>query len=159
MSLTSQVIDPVHVPLHRCGMTTTTAPATIAGRSRSRTGTLLRTALRLDAAVTALNGAAYLLAAPLLGDLLGLPSALLRGVGAFLLAFAAAVWLVAARRPTSIPAARAVVGANLLWIAGSLVAVATGAGSPTTAGTVWTVLQAAVVAGFVALQLAGLRRR
>ena len=45
--------------------TTTTAPTT---------SSLLRLALRLDAVVTAANGAAYLLAAPLLYDLLGLPA-------------------------------------------------------------------------------------
>src|SRR5215217_7675811 len=50
---------------------------------------LLRLALRLDAVVTAANGAAYLLAAPLLGDLLGLPAGWLRGVGVFLLLFGA----------------------------------------------------------------------
>jgi hypothetical protein len=33
-----------------------------------------------------------------------------------------------------------------------------GVGSPTTAGTVWILLQAAVVAGFAALQTVGLRR-
>src|SRR5215217_5163508 len=56
---------------------------------------LLRLALRLDAVVTAANGAAYLLAAPLLGDLLGLPAGWLRGVGVFLLLFGAVVWAVA----------------------------------------------------------------
>ncbi|MGY1848291.1 MULTISPECIES: hypothetical protein [unclassified Blastococcus] len=122
-------------------------------------GDLLRPALRIDAVVTAANGAAYLLAAPLLDGPLGLPAGLLRGAGVFLLGYAAAVWLVAARRRPSTAAVEAVVGGNLLWAALSVVAVVAGWWSPTTLGAVWLVLQAAVVAGFAALQLLGLRRR
>ena len=125
--------------------TTTTAPAP-----------LLRLALRLDAVVSGLNGAAYLLAAAPLADLLGLDAGVLRGLGVFLLAFAAAVWLVA-DRPAP-PAVRTVVAGNALWAVGSLAAVATGLGSPTTLGAVWLVLQALVVAAFAALQATGLRR-
>ena len=128
-------------------MTTTTAPA------RS---SLLRLALRLDAVVTAANGAAYLLAAPLLADLLGLPAGWLRGVGVFLLLFSAVVWAVAARPAP--PAVGTVVAANVLWAAGSLVVAAVGVGSPTVVGTVWIGLQALVVAAFADLQVAGLRR-
>ena len=61
----------------------------------------LRTALKLDAVVTGANGAAYLVAAGPLEDLLGLSPALLRGIGAFLLLFSAAVWTVAARPQVS----------------------------------------------------------
>jgi hypothetical protein len=128
-------------------MTTTTAPAP---------ASLLRLALRLDAVVTGLNGAAYLLAASPLADLLGLPAGWLRGTGVFLLAYAAAVWLVGARPTPS--AVRTVVAANALWAAGSVVVVLAGLGSPTTVGAVWLVLQALVVAAFAVLQAAGLRR-
>ncbi|SDL78463.1 hypothetical protein SAMN05660642_00801 [Geodermatophilus siccatus] len=117
---------------------------------------LLRLALRLDAAVTAANGAAYLLAAPLLGDLLGLPAGWLRGVGVFLLLIGAVVCAVAAR-PTP-PAVGTVVAANVLWAVGSLVVAGTGVGGPTAVGAAWTVLQAVVVAAFAGLQVAGLRR-
>jgi hypothetical protein len=135
-------------------MTTSTAAPTSPLRRR-----LLRPALRLDAAVTGLNGAAYLVAAPLLDDLLGLSTGLLRAVGAFLLVFAVAVWFVGAGPRVSAAAVEAVIGANVLWTIGSLVAVVTGLGSPTAVGTAWLVVQAVVVAGFAALQLAGLRRR
>jgi hypothetical protein len=128
-------------------MTTTTSPAPTS---------LLRLALRLDAVVTGANGAAYLLAAPLLADLLGLPASWLRGVGAFLLLFGVAVWPVAARPART--AVEAVVAANALWVAGSVAVVLAGLGSPTTIGAVWLVLQAAVVAAFAVLQAAGLRR-
>jgi hypothetical protein len=125
-----------------------------AGHSRS----LLRTALQLDALVTGANGAAYLAAAGPLGDLLGLSPSLLRATGAFLLVFAALVWLVASRATISRPAVVAVVVANLLWAIESLVVAIAGWGSPTTGGTVWIVLQALVVAAFAGLQVTGLRR-
>lgn len=120
---------------------------------------LLRVALKLDAIVTGANGAAYLIAAGPLSDLLGLSPALLRGTGAFLLAFAAAVWITATRPTILRPAAYAIVAANALWAIGSVVAAIAGMGTPETVGTIWIVLQAIVVAGFAELQLAGLRRK
>ena len=127
-------------------MTTNTLPAL----------SLLRLALRADAVVSGLNGAAYLAVAGPLADLLGLPAGVLRGLGVFLLVYAAAVWLVG-ERPVA-PAVRAVIIGNLVWTAGSFVVVVTGLGSPTTIGAVWLVLQAVVVAVFAVLQRAGLRR-
>ena len=135
--------------------TTRTAPA---APPLTRAGGLLRLALGLDAVVTGANGAAYLLGASLLDGPLGLSPGLLRGVGAFLLVYAAAVWLVASRRPIPGPAVEAVIGANLLWAAGSVAAAVVGIGSLTGLGAAWLVLQAAVVAGFAAAQLVGLRR-
>jgi len=139
-------------------MTTSPAAAT-AARTQPRPDGLLRLALRLDAVVTGLNGAAYLAGAALLDDLLGLSTGLLRGAGVFLLGYAAAVWLVGSRTRPGTAVVEAVVVLNALWAVGSVVAVVTGFGSPTTVGAVWLVLQAAVVAGFAALQFAGLRRR
>lgn len=146
MALTCEVIDRLPPRTDRVGMTTTTTPAP----------SLLRLALRVDAVVSGLNGAAYLLLAGPLSDLLGLSAGVLRAVGIFLLVYAAAVWLVG-DRPAS-PAVRAVITGNLLWTVGSLAAVATDLGTPTTIGAVWLVLQAVVVAAFAVLQLAGLRR-
>jgi hypothetical protein len=51
---------------------------------------------------------------------------------------------------------RAVVEANLAWAVLSLVALALWL-TPSTAGTVWTVLQALTVAGFAAAQYVSLR--
>ena len=112
----------------------------------------LRTALKLDAIVTGANGAAYLVAAGPLEDLLGLSPALLRPTGAFLLLFSAAVWTVASRPQVSPSAALVVIALNALWAADSIAFLATGVADPTTAGAVWIVMQAAVVAGFAALQ-------
>ena len=137
-------------------MTTTAPPRRRLGLLRSDP---LRTVLRLDAVVTGVNGAAYLAAAPLLTDLLGVPSGMLRGIGAFLLAYTAGVALVAARPVISAGATEAVVGANLLWAAASVVSVVTDRFDLTAAGAVWVLLQAAVVAGFAGLQLTALRNR
>jgi hypothetical protein len=119
----------------------------------------LRTALRLDAVVTGANGAAYLAAAPLLTELLGVPSGVLRGLGTFLLVYAAGVALVAARPVISAGATEVVIGANLLWAAASVAAVVTGRFDLTAVGSTWVLLQAAVVAGFAVLQLTALRNR
>jgi hypothetical protein len=134
----------------------TTASVPIVATQRAP---LLRLALKLDAIVTGANGAAYLIAAGPLGDLLGLSPALLRGTGAFLLAFAAAVWLTATRPSIPRGAVYAIVAANAIWAIDSVVAAIAGWGTPETAGTVWIVLQASVVAAFAELQLIGLRRK
>lgn len=112
----------------------------------------LRTATALDAIVTGANGAAYLVAAGPLEDLLGLEPALLRGVGAFLLLFSAAVWMVASRPQVSSSAALAVIAINVLWAADSIAFLAAGLSDPTTFGGIWIVMQALVVAGFAGLQ-------
>jgi hypothetical protein len=120
--------------------------------------TVLRRFLALDAVVTGANGLAYLAASGPLGRFLGADSGLLLGLGVFLTAYAAAVGLLAARaRPAALPV-RAVIEANLAWAALSFVALGLWL-SPTTAGAVWTVLQALTVAGFALLQHAALRAR
>ena len=112
----------------------------------------LRLALKLDAVVTGANGAAYLALAAPLEELLGVEASLLRPIGAFLLAFAAFVWLVATRPAVPRAGVTAVIEANVLWVIGSLAFVAIGVSSPETAGSVWTVMQAAVVGAFAGLQ-------
>jgi hypothetical protein len=124
-------------------MTELTLPA---GRS------LLKPALLLDAAVTGVNGVAYLAAAGPLEDLLGLPASWLRVAGVVLVAFATFVALVS-RKPSA-GAVGAIVAVNAAWAVGSVVFAIAGWGSPETAGTVWIVLQALVVAGFAELQVA-----
>ena len=114
---------------------------------------LLRTALLLDAAVTVANGALYLALAPALDGLLGLPAGTLRVAGGFLLAFGVAVGLLGRLAEPPARAVLAVVTANAAWVAGSVLAAATGWRSPTGVGTAWLVLQAVVVAGFAALQV------
>ena len=117
----------------------------------------LRLILKLDAVVTGVNGIAYLALANPLEDLLGVAPELTRPIGAFLVLFAAAVWFVATRPVVPRLAAADIAAANAVWALGSLVFAAAEASSPTTAGTVWIVLQALVVGGFAALQALAMR--
>ncbi len=139
-------------------MKTSAAATPAVTHPRLHSPRLLRLALKLDAAITGANGAAYVLAAPLLQDVLGLPAGALRGIGSFLLVFAATVWFLATRSTISAGAAGAVVALNLLWAVDSVAMAVAGWGSPTTVGTAWVLLQAAVVGGFGSLQWVGIRR-
>ncbi|MEU8844986.1 hypothetical protein AB0C70_01770 [Streptomyces sp. NPDC048564] len=120
--------------------------------------TVLRRLLALDAVVTGANGLAYLALSGPLGRLLGVDDTLLVALGAFLTVYAAAVALLASRgRPAALPV-RAVIEANLTWSVLSPVALVLWL-TPSTAGAVWTVLQALTVAGFAALQHLALKAR
>ena len=133
-------------------MTTITAPIHPAD------ATLLRLALKLDAGVTALNGVAYLAGFALLDGALGVPSGLLIGVGAFLLAFAAFVARLAMSETPNRAAVIGVIAANVVWAIDSVLLLAADGFTPTLAGQVVIAVQAAGVAGLAALQYAGLRR-
>jgi hypothetical protein len=117
----------------------------------------MRLILKLDAVVTGVNGIAYLLLANPLEDLLGVAPELTRPIGAFLVLFAAGVWVVATRPQVPRPAVTTIATANAVWALGSIAFAAAGASSPTTVGTVWIVLQALVVAQFAALQALAMR--
>ncbi|MEU6355190.1 hypothetical protein ABZ896_38750 [Streptomyces sp. NPDC047072] len=120
--------------------------------------TALRRFLALDAVVTGVNGLAYLTASGPVGRFLDVDSGLLLVLGAVLVVYGGAVGVLASRGRPPVLGVRAVVEANLLWSALSLAALGLWL-SPSTAGTVWTVLQALVVAGFALLQYAALRNR
>ena len=117
---------------------------------------LLRFALTADAAITGANALAYLAGAVVLDSVLGVPAGVLVAVGAFLAVYAALVLRVAARPARG--AVTAVIDANLVWAVASIVLLALDTFTPSTAGQVWIALQALVVAGFAALQYAGLRQ-
>jgi hypothetical protein len=119
----------------------------------------LHGALALDALVCAVNGAAYVLAAGPLASAFGLPAGLLRGLGAFLLVYAALVWALARRPAPAVAGVYAVVAANVAWVAGSAALLVTDWHEPTLVGQVWIVLQAVAVAGIAAAQLALVRSR
>lgn len=119
---------------------------------------MLRRFLALDALVTGTNAVAYLAVSGPLGRFLGVRPGLLLVLGAFLAGYAAAVGLTASRPHPPTPGVRAVVDANLAWAVLSCLALALWL-APSTAGTVWTVLQAVTVAGFAALQHGALKAR
>ncbi|MFI0502961.1 hypothetical protein ACH3WN_08835 [Streptomyces albogriseolus] len=124
----------------------------------ARTGVPLRRLLALDAVMTGANALAYLALSGPLGRFLGIGSGLLLGLGAFLAGYAAGVGLLAARPHPPAAGVRLVVEANLAWTAASLLALALWL-SPTTAGAVWTVLQALAVAGLTLMQHRALKAR
>jgi hypothetical protein len=132
---------------------TTLSPATAAD------GALLRFALKADALVTGINAFVYLAAFAVLESWLGVPTALLIGVGAFLAVYAALVWRLATRPAMPAPAVAVVIAGNVLWAVDSLIALGLDWFSPTLAGQVVIAVQAVGVAGFAAIQYLGLRRQ
>ena len=98
-----EVIDPPHGRATVAAMTTT-APPPLPRPSAPADSSAPPS--RLDAVVTGANGAAYLLGASLLDGPLGLSPGLLRGVGAFLLVYAAAVWPSHPAGPSPAPPSR-----------------------------------------------------
>ncbi|HET9383283.1 MAG TPA: hypothetical protein VFP69_20970, partial [Streptomyces sp.] len=92
------------------------------------------------------------------GRFLGVRPGLLLVLGAFLAPYAAAVALTASRPEPPALAVRAVVEANLAWALLSFLALGLWL-TPSTAGTVWGVLQALTVAGLAGLQHAALKAR
>lgn len=118
----------------------------------------LRRLLALDAAVTAANGLAYMVASGPLEDLLGVGGGLLLGLGAFLVLFGAMVGYLARKTRPPVPAVQAVIEANVLWAVLSIVTLVRWLDDPSTVGQVWIPLQAVAVAGFAALQYGALRR-
>lgn len=119
---------------------------------------LVRRVLLLDAAVTGVNGVAYLVGAGVLDSVLGLSTALLQPTGGLLLVFAAAVTYLAIRPLLTRSAVRGVIVANLIWAISSLFVAAADWFSPTTTGRIWIVVQAGTVALFAGLQHWALRR-
>jgi hypothetical protein len=119
---------------------------------------LLRLALKLDALVTGANALAYLAAFALLDSWLGVPAGFLVAIGAFLAVFAGLVYALATRPSMPRAAVVAVIEANLLWAAGSVLALALDWFSPTLGGQVVIAVQAAGVVGFAALQYLALTR-
>jgi hypothetical protein len=108
--------------------------------------------------LTGANGLAYVAGAAVLDSLLGPSPAVLVGLGVFMLAYAATAAVLATRRPVSRLGVGVIADGNILWAIASLAVVGFGWLGLTTAGTVWTLIQAALVVAFAALQLAALRR-
>lgn len=139
-------------------MASTQHPGTAATAGMTAPDGLARLALKLDGAVTGLNGLGHLGLAAVLDSVLGIGASVQYPVGAFLLLYAVGVLVVGTRGSINRKALGTVLVANVLWAVLSLVVLASGALTPTGAGGVWIVLQALVVGLFAALQYAGLKR-
>jgi hypothetical protein len=153
--MTSEVIAAVTSRTEACAMNTTQTTDT-----PPTTNLLtLRNVLLLDATVTGANGLAYVAGFAVLDSLLGPSAGVIVGLGVFMLAYAATAAWLGTRRPVSRLGVGLIADGNLVWAAASVAVVAFGWLGLTTAGTVWTLLQATLVAGFAVLQMAALRRR
>ena len=134
-------------------------------RSRIRTpvdenrGGLLRMALKLDAAASGALAVPSLAASSMLGDLLGIPLALLVPVGLLLIGWAAALWVIASRPRIGWAAVRVVILLNLLYAVDGVVVVATGLFPLTALGIAFVLFQVFAVTLFAAVQLYALRKR
>ncbi|MFC9893408.1 hypothetical protein ACFVMC_06920 [Nocardia sp. NPDC127579] len=119
---------------------------------------LLRLSLRLDSVVTTANGLAYLALSGPLESLLGLDRGLGIPIGIFLTLYGIAVGLIGVPATPNTSAAHGAVLVNAAWVALSLIALLTGTLELNLAGSVWTVMQAATVGAFAALQYLGIRK-
>jgi hypothetical protein len=117
---------------------------------------LLRFACTLDGIASAGLGVLALIAGPSLD--LGLPSGLLLGVGAFLVVYGIAVYVIGTRTPVNRSLVRVVVLGNLLWVVDSALTALAGWFPITVLGQAVVLAQAVAVVGIVVLQIAGLRR-
>lgn len=139
-------------------MTTTAAQSMTDAKPATPAVTLLRRFLALDAVVTTANGLVYLAFSGWVADLLGVSATALVGIGAFLTVFGLGVGALAANARPSTTGTTVVADANILWAVASVVVAAFGLMGANAIGTVWTLMQAATVGGFAALQMYGLKK-
>lgn len=132
------------------------ATAMSSDTSRDRRALLLG-AIRLDAAVTGAAGVLLAAGAPVLDGVLGVRAAVLVPLGLFLVGYAVAL-LALARAGAPARWVKAVIAANVTWVAASVVAVLADWLTLTRLGTAFALVQAATVALIAELQLIALRR-
>jgi hypothetical protein len=118
----------------------------------------LRRALLLDAVASGATGLLLIAGAGLLEGLLSLPAALLRGAGLVLVPYVAFVIFAGTRAAIAQPAVWAIICANVLWAAASILLLLTGWVAPTALGYAFVIGQAVVVAVLGELQYVGLSR-
>lgn len=121
-----------------------------------RSSSLLRQALLADAVASLAMGALLVLGAGALAPLLGLPRLLLLVAGLLLLPWAVCVFWLARQAVPPRRLAWAVVALNLVWVADSLLLLASGLVQPTALGTFFVLAQALAVAALAAAQALGL---
>lgn len=154
--MTSEVMDLRRSPSDAGGMTTTHnthsagSSSTDGDHTRGLVHPLAGPFLLIDAATTGANGLAYLVGATWLADWFGAPEALVRGLGVFLLVVAAAVTLLATRRPIPRRGVWALVLLNTVWVVASVDYALMA--DLTVLGTSWVLVQAVVVGAFAAGQ-------
>ncbi len=122
---------------------------------------LLRNALRGNGLFSALTGAAFILAAQPIAQLMGVsPEAaivfIMLGVG--LLGYAALLWVGASRQALDPRLGWLATAADIVWVVGSILILALDLFSLSTEGRWLVLIIAAIVLDFVIVQAIGLRR-
>jgi hypothetical protein len=124
-----------------------------------RPSSLLRRVLVADAVTCVASGLLMTFGAGFLEELFGLPTALVRYSGLSLFPFAAFLVWVATREAVARPVLWAIVAANALWAADSVLMLVTGLVVPNGLGIAFVLAQALVVAAFAEAEYVfGLRR-
>ena len=118
----------------------------------------LRRAILADAAASGATALLVIAGAGLLEGLLGVPGALLRWAGVVLIPYVAFVAWAGTCDAISRPAVWAIIVANALWAAASIVLLLSGWIAPTALGYAFIIGQAAVVALLGEMQYLALRR-
>ncbi|NBB16784.1 hypothetical protein GVN21_15575 [Caulobacter sp. SLTY] len=119
---------------------------------------LLKRTLGLDAATCLAMGAAMTLGALPLGDLTGLPPALLMVAGLVLFPVAGLMIWLARRNDAPAPMLWLVIGGNAGWVAASLLLLVGGWVKPTLAGEIFVIVQALGVVALTLVEYAGVRQ-
>ncbi|MCC8960960.1 hypothetical protein H8A95_01205 [Bradyrhizobium sp. Pear76] len=119
---------------------------------------LLRRALLADAVFSGVSAIAMVLDAGALASLLGLPEALLRETGLFLVAYTALVGWLGSRTSAPKAVVMLVVVGNAVWTLASIALLLSGAVTPNLLGTIVILAQAIATGVFAELQYVGLRR-
>lgn len=130
--------------------------ATISASS-DRSG-LLRKGIAFDGVFAGATGLILLIGAGSLADVFGLSPLFLRTVGAVLIPYSIALFLLAPTAEHRRSIVWIIIGGNISWTIASGALLLTGWIDPTTAGVVFIVSQAVIVAGFAEVQFFGLRR-
>lgn len=118
----------------------------------------LRRVLMLDAATCIVTGGLLALGAGFLSGLFALPEVLLREAGIALFPVAAFIAFTATRSQLSPAMVWLVIAGNILWVAGSVGLLLSGAVSPTGLGQAFVIGQAIAVAILAELEFFGLRK-
>ena len=126
--------------------------------ARTAAAPLLRLALKLDGIASGAMGLLLVALGAVLDSVLGLPTSLLLPIGAFLVAYGAAVYYLGTRTVINRAAAWGVVVLNVLWVVDSALLLVGDWYDVTGLGIAFVVAQALAVAAFAELQYLGLRR-
>lgn len=118
----------------------------------------LRRAILADAIFSGISAVALTLGAGMLAPWLGLPEALLRETGLFLIAYAALVGWLGTRQTMAKALVVIVVAGNAAWTLASIALLFSGWVSPNLLGEIAIAAQAIAVGAFAELQYIGLRK-